>query len=143
MNVGKTFLDTNVLVYAYDLSAGVKHGRAAEVVAETWKARTGLISTQVLQEFYVTVTRKISRPLEPAVARQIVADLSCWGVVTIEPKTILAAIDLQRDYLVSFWDAMIIAAAAAGGAESVFTEDLNHGQIICGVRIYNPFLLQG
>ena len=142
MSAGKTFLDTNVLIYAYDLSAGVKHGRAEELVAEIWKSRTGLISTQVLQEFYVTVTRKISRPLEPPVARQIIADLSCWGVVTIEPKTILAAIDIQCDHLLSFWDAMIVAAAAAGGADSVFTEDLNHGQVICGVRVINPFIAQ-
>jgi predicted nucleic acid-binding protein len=140
MSVGKIFVDTNVLIYAYDVSAGVKHLRAMELVTELWKLRTGLVSTQVLQEFYVTATRKIARPLESSFARQIVADLSRWEVVTIEPKTILAAIDLQRDHLLSFWDAMIVTTAANGSAEILFTEDLNHGQVISGVTVQNPFL---
>ena len=72
MSVGKVFVDTNVLIYAYDVSSGVKHARAAELVTELWKSRTGLVSTQVLQEFYVTVTRKIARPLETSSARQII-----------------------------------------------------------------------
>jgi predicted nucleic acid-binding protein len=140
MSVGKIFVDTNVLIYAYDVSAGSKHVRAAELVTELWKSRSGLVSTQVLQEFYVTVTRKIARPLESSSARQIVADLSRWEVVTIEPKTILAAIDLQRDHLLSFWDAMVVTTAANGSAEMLFTEDLNHGQVINGVTVRNPFL---
>jgi predicted nucleic acid-binding protein len=140
MSAGKAFLDTNVLIYAYDRSAGVKHERATEVVSEIWKSRTGLISTQVLQEFYVTVTRKISRPLDQAVARQIIVDLSCWEVVITDPKFILDAIDLQHEHMLSFWDAMIIAAAVKGGAEAILTEDLNHGQVISGVRVHNPFI---
>jgi predicted nucleic acid-binding protein len=140
MSVGKIFVDTNVLIYAYDVSAGVKHLRAMELVTELWKMRTGLVSTQVLQEFYVTATRKIARPLESSFARQIVADFSRWEVITIEPKTILAAIDLQRDHLLSFWDAMIVTTAANGSAEILFTEDLNHGQVISGVTVQNPFL---
>ena len=140
MSVGKTFVDTNILIYAYDVSAGTKHARAAELVTELWKLRMGLVSTQVLQEFYVTVTRKIARPLESSSARQIIADLSRWEVMTIEPNTILAAIDLQRDHLLSFWDAMIVTTAANGNAETLFTEDLNHGQVIGGVTVRNPFL---
>ena len=140
MSVGRTFVDTNILIYAYDVSAGAKHARAAELVTELWKSRMGLVSTQVLQEFYVTVTRKIARPLESSSARRIIADLSRWEVITIEPNTILAAIDLQRDHLLSFWDAMIVTTAANGNAETLFTEDLNHGQVIGGVTVRNPFL---
>jgi predicted nucleic acid-binding protein len=140
MSVGKVFVDTNVLIYAYDVSSGVKHARAAELVTELWKSRTGLVSTQVLQEFYVTVTRKIARPLETSSARQIISDLSRWEVVTIEPNTILAALDLQRDHLLSFWDAMNVTTALNGNAETLFTEDLNHGQVIGGVTVRNPFL---
>jgi len=140
MSVGRTFVDTNILIYAYDVSAGSKHARAAELVTELWKSRMGLVSTQVLQEFYVTVTRKIARPLESSSARRIITDLSRWEVITIEPNTILAAIDLQRDHLLSFWDAMIVTTAANGNAETLFTEDLNHGQVIGGVTVRNPFL---
>jgi len=139
MSAGKVFVDTNILIYAYDASAGNKHLTASQQVADLWKAETGLISTQVLQEFYVNVTRKISKPLNISVARSIVEDLSRWEVVTLEPDTILAAIDLQRDHLFSFWDAMIVAAAFAGGAETLLTEDLNHGQTINGITILNPF----
>jgi predicted nucleic acid-binding protein len=140
MSVGRTFVDTNILIYAYDVSAGSKHARAAELVTELWKSRMGLVSTQVLQEFYVTVTRKIARPLESSSARRIITDLSRWEVITIEPNTILAALDLQRDNLLSFWDAMIVTTAANGNAETLFTEDLNHGQVIGGVTVRNPFL---
>lgn len=139
MSAGKVFVDTNILIYAYDTSAGDKHLTAARQLTEIWKSETGLISTQVLQEFYVNVTRKIEKPLNISVARTIIEDISRWEVVTVEPDTILAAIDLQREHLLSFWDAMIVAAAIAGGAETVLTEDLNHGQTISGVTVRNPF----
>ena len=140
MSVGKCFVDTNILIYAYDVSAGPKHVKAADLVKELWKTRQGLLSTQVLQEFYVNVTRKIARPLEASIARQIVADFARWAVVSIEPNSTLAAIDLQRDHLLSFWDAMIITSAMEGGADALLTEDLNHGQVISGLTVRNPFL---
>lgn len=136
----KLFVDTNILIYAYDTSAGQKHTVAVKLLADLWKTETGVISTQVLQEFYVNVTRKIAKPLEIPVARTIIEDLSRWEVVTVEPETILSAIDLQRDHLLSFWDAMILAAVFASGAETVLSEDMNHGQVIGGVAIRNPFL---
>lgn len=139
MTAGKVFVDTNILIYAYDTSAGDKHLTAARQIAELWKSETGLISTQVLQEFYVNVTRKIAQPLNISVARSIIEDMSRWEVVTVEPDTILAAIDLQREHTLSFWDAMIVAAAIAGGSETLLTEDLSHGQTIRGVTIRNPF----
>ena len=140
MSAGKSFVDTNILIYAYDVSAGVKHATAVELIGSLWKSRQGLLSTQVLQEFFVNVTRKIARPLEVSTVRQIIEDLMRWNVVRIESKTILAAIDLQRDHLLSFRDAMIITAAMEGGADTLLTEDLNHGQVIGGIQVRNPFV---
>ncbi|HEY4745211.1 MAG TPA: PIN domain-containing protein [Desulfuromonadaceae bacterium] len=141
MSDGKVFVDTNILIYGYDTSAGSKHTVAAKLLADLWKSESGVLSTQVLQEFYVNVTRKIVRPLETIVARSIIEDLARWHVVTLETDTLLAAIDLQRTTMLSFWDAMIVAAAIAGGTEIIFTEDLNHGQIIGGVMVKNPFFV--
>lgn len=140
MSVARSFVDTNILVYAYDTSAGGKHVTAAQLLADLWQNRTGLISTQVLQEFFVTVTRKIPRPLAIPVARAIIEDLSRWEVVAPGADTVLQAIDLQRDHQLSFWDAMVVAAAHAGGAELLLTEDLNHGQTVAGIKVKNPFI---
>lgn len=140
MSADKVFVDTNILIYAYDTSAGTKHEAAHNLLSTLWKDRNGVISTQVLQEFYVNVTRKIPRPLEISFARMIVEDFAMWDVVTIETDTILAAIDLQQLNGLSFWDSMILAAAASAGASVLITEDLNHGQVITGVRVRNPFI---
>jgi predicted nucleic acid-binding protein len=135
----RVFVDTNVLVYAYDIDAGEKHRIAADRLAELWKTRTGVISTQVLQEFYVTVTRKLPTPLKRSVARSILANYSVWQVETPRAKTLIAASEIEERYQVSFWDALVIAAAALGRAELLLTEDMNVDQIIEGVRIENPF----
>ena len=140
MSGDRYFVDTNILIYAYDTSAGIKHETAHTLLSSLWKNRNGVISTQVLQEFYVNVTRKIARPLEIASARMIIEDFATWDVVTIETDTILAAIDLQQLSALSFWDAMIMSAAASAGADVLLTEDLKHGQIIAGVKICNPFI---
>jgi predicted nucleic acid-binding protein len=139
MTDGKIFLDTNAIVYAYDTSAGEKHRTAAGVMAELWDSGLGLISTQVLQEFYVTVTGKIPRPLDPGSAGEIISDLLKWDTVVNDGETILDAISLQSEHGYSFWDSMIIAAAVKGGAKHLYTEDLNDGQVIRGVEIRNPF----
>ena len=96
MNVEKTFVDTNVFVYAYDTSAGKKHEIAREILIELWNSGLGVISTQVLQEFFVTVTRKIPKPLEFKMVRQILADLLKWEVVLIEGILLLNAVDFQE-----------------------------------------------
>ncbi len=141
MSAVKVFVDTNILIYAYDTSAGVKHETALKLLTDLWKERNGVVSTQVLQEFYVNVTRKIPRPLAVATARLIVEDLGNWDLVTVEIETILAAIDIQQLHALSFWDSMILAAAVSYGAGQIMTEDLNHGQVISGVRICNPFMI--
>lgn len=139
MSGAKVFVDTNILIYAYDRSAGEKHAKALAQLEDLWRSALGVISTQVLQEFFVNVTRKIPRPLPIATAKTIIEDLARWEVVSIEPPLILAAIDLHRDQHLSFWDAMIVAAARAAGARTLLSEDLNPGQEIEGVMISNPF----
>jgi predicted nucleic acid-binding protein len=140
MNAGKVFIDTNILIYAYDSSAGEKHRVASRQLAEIWRSESGLLSMQVLQEFYVNITRKIAKPLTITVARSLIEDLSRMEVVAAGSDAILTAIDVQREYMLSFWDAMIVTAAFMGGAETLLTEDLNNGQIIKGVKIQNPFI---
>ncbi len=135
----RTFVDTNVLVYAYDASETVKQPVARLLLEDLWTTRTGSLSTQVLQEFYNTVTHKVARRLAPAEAREIVALYSAWPVVVIRPSLILSASRLEEDHELSFWDALIVEAARIAGASRLLTEDLNHGQSIEGVRIEDPF----
>ena len=139
MSGAKTFLDTNIVIYAYDASAGLKHEIARQIMTDLWTSGNGILSTQVLQEFYVNVSRKIPKPLDLDLARQIVADLLKWDVVVNGGDSILDAIDIQKRHNFSFWDAMIISSAVTGGAVTLLSEDLTDGQIIGGVTIRNPF----
>jgi predicted nucleic acid-binding protein len=138
----KAFLDTNILVYAYDLSAGGKHLSARKIVMDLWETGTGVISTQVLQEFFVTVTRKIAKPISPLKAQMIVADLLKWKVVVITGDVILDAIAIQAKNKFTFSDSMIVAAATTENCETLYSEDLPDGQLLDGVRIKNPFSVQ-
>jgi predicted nucleic acid-binding protein len=136
----RVFVDTNVLIYAHDLDAGLKHDRAALIVADLWEKENGIISVQVLQEFYVNVTRKIARPLTPAAARGVIRNYLAWQVEMNEPSAVLLAAEIAERNLLSFWDALIVASAARAGADRILSEDLNHGQVIEGIRIENPFM---
>jgi predicted nucleic acid-binding protein len=133
------FLDTNILVYAYDLSAGQKHKLAVELMESCWENENGCLSLQVLQEFFVTVTRKLAMPLDHQTARQIVADLEQWHMHTPKASDLLQAIDLQRDYQLSLWDALIVQSAASMGCRQLLSEALNHGQVYGDVQVINPF----
>jgi predicted nucleic acid-binding protein len=137
MNV-RTFVDTNVLIYAHDVDARAKHQAAKGVLRELWSERTGALSAQVLQEFYVNVTRKISRPISKASARQVVSAYSAWCVDTT-PAEISTAFHIEDASKIGFWDALIVASALKTGAERILSEDLNPGQLIAGIRIENPF----
>jgi predicted nucleic acid-binding protein len=133
------FIDTNVLVYAYDRTAGQKHLMARSLLAELWASRRGLMSTQVMQEFYVNVTRKLPRPLPASRARAIIAGYATWPVHQVAPTDIIEASRLQGRQQLSFWDCLVVVAASRMGATTLLTEDLQHGRTIAGVRIINPF----
>jgi predicted nucleic acid-binding protein len=133
------FVDTNILIYAHDSSAGDKHSKAQALVRDLWQSGEGCLNIQVLQEFYVNVTQKVARPLSPDEAANIVADLSAWQVHRPGAEDVLDAIHLQRRYQISFWDAMIVASALQLGCERLWSEDLNAGQMYDTVRVTSPF----
>jgi predicted nucleic acid-binding protein len=135
----KVFVDTNILIYAHDLDAGAKHEKAARLLETIWDSETGVLSIQVLQEFYVNVTRKIAQPLTPSIARGIVENYLAWHVETLPPTSLLEASEISERYLLSFWDALIVTAARRAKVQKIVTEDLNHGQTIDGIQIVNPF----
>ena len=134
------FIDSNILVYVYDIDAGAKHQKAQEILRACWKDQSGAVSIQVLQEFYVAVTRKLGRPLASKIARQIIETYAAWPVYSPSIKDIIAAIELHERYMLSFWDALIVIAAQNSGATTLFSEDLQHGQKIDGIKIINPFV---
>ena len=136
----RVFVDTNILVYAHDLSAGERHARSATVVQDLWEKETGVISTQVLQEFYVIVTRKIKNPLKPGDAREIIRNYLAWPVQTNDPEMTIRASEIGEKNRLSFWDALIVAAALRLQAQKIITEDFNHGQLIEGIPVENPIL---
>jgi predicted nucleic acid-binding protein len=133
----RTFFDTNVLIYADDKAALAKRRRALELLAEHRRARTGVVSMQVLQEYFVTVTRKLR--VDPAVARRKVELLAEFDVAAPEVGDILAAIDLHRLHGFSFWDALVVRAAKQAGCGVLYSEDMQGMREIDGVRIVNPF----
>ena len=135
---GKTFVDTNVLIYAHDLDAKEKHKVAKQTLQELWTDRTGTLSTQVLQEFYVNVTRKLSTPLARKSARAVVDKYATWCTETTAAE-IAVAFRIEDEARIGFWDALICAAALKTGAERILSEDLNAGQKIAGIRVVNPF----
>lgn len=137
--IDKSSVDTNVLIYAYNLDAGRKHTVAANILRELWLNANGAISTQVLQEFYVNVTKKIPKPLKPLEARVIISRYVVWHVEEITLESIIRASELQERYQLSFWDSLIVVAASKSTAKILLSEDLNHGQIIEGVKVINPF----
>ena len=139
MPEGRIFVDTNILIYAYDKSAAQKREIARRRITELWESGQGVLSTQVLQEFFVTATRKIEKPLPIDVAKGIVSDLLHWHVMVNDGEDILNGIDLHVKHSLSFWDAMIVQAAIKGNCTTLLSEDLAHGQTIAGVTIRNPF----
>jgi predicted nucleic acid-binding protein len=137
---GRFFVDTNLLVYAYDSSAGRKRKASSEILSLLWQHRTGILSTQVLQEFFVSLTQKVRNPILPETAREIVSDFLRWPLVVNDGKNILRAIDFQVKYHFSFWDSLIVQAAVTSRSQYLLSEDLQDGQVIESVTILNPFL---
>ena len=137
------FVDTNILMYAHDTSAGAKHERAKTLLEELWRDRSGVVSTQVLQELSVNLRRKAGRPLDVKATREIVADYLTWQVVVNGGESILEALDLEARYRISFWDALVLQAAQSSGAEVLYSEDLSDGQMYGPVRVVNPLQAGG
>jgi predicted nucleic acid-binding protein len=135
----RTFVDSNVLIYAHDADTGSKQRIAADQLRDLWNPGTGLLSTQVLREFYVNATRKIGVPLAAVAAREVVRDYASWVESSITAATIMRGSEISEVWQISFWDGMILAAAEQSGAERLLTEDLNAGEKIAGVEIVNPF----
>ena len=135
----KAFIDTNIIIYAYDVTAGKKHETARKIITELWDSGLGVISTQVLQEFFVNVVQKIPKPIDKQQAKEIVRDFLKWHVVVNTGDSIIDAIEICLRFGYSFWDSMIIEAAIKGGATVLISEDLQDGQAVSGVTIENPF----
>ena len=135
----KTFVDTNVLVYAYDRGAGEKHERARVLVESLWESGAGAISVQVLQELYVNIRRDARRPVAAEKARALIEDYLAWNPVVNDGALLMAALDIEQRYGLSFWDAMIVAAADKAGAGTLSSEDFSAGQAFGRVQVVNPF----
>jgi len=133
----RSFFDTNILVYADDKRARKKQSRAIDLVAEHRHNGTGVVSLQVLQEYFVTVTRKLD--VDSTLARRKVEILSEFDVVAPEVADILAAIDLHRLHGFSFWDALVVRSAKQAGCRILLSEDFQDGREIDGLRVVNPF----
>lgn len=133
------FIDTNVLVYAFERSASEKKQIAQKLLSELMDGDRLRVSTQVLQELFVTLTRKVMRPCSSDEALDLLEHLTAWPLMVVDYAAIRAAVELTGQARLSFWDALIVVAAARSGASILYSEDLNHGQEILGVRITNPF----
>jgi predicted nucleic acid-binding protein len=136
----RCFVDTNILMYAHDAAAGAKHVRAKALLEDLWRTRSGVISTQVLQELCVNLRRKAARPLDPRAIREIVTDYLTWQVVVNTGGSVLEALEIEGRYEVSFWDALVLQAAESSGAAVLYSEDLSDGQSYGSVRVVNPLL---
>jgi len=134
------FVDTNVLLYRHDGAKPEKQEAAGVWLAHLWRTRSGRLSMQVLQEFYLNATQKLKPGLDRKVARQEVQDLMAWHPISIDFQAIADSWDLQDRYGISFWDSLIAAAARLAGCRFLLTEDLQHDQDLNGVRVLSPFI---
>lgn len=137
---GRCFVDTNILVYVHDLSAGAKCRRAQELTRDLWDSQNGVVSTQVLQELYFALRRRLKISLSVVDARAIVRDYFQWEVVINNRDSIIRATEIEAQFRISFWDGLVLQAAEKAGASLVYSEDLSHGQLYGSVRVMNPFL---
>lgn len=134
----KYFVDTNILVYAHDRSAGLKHERARQLVERLWISGQGVLSTQVLQELCINLRRRVARPLPVEEVRRLIQDYLSWEIVVNTPESILQALDIEVRYKTSFWDALILQAAETSGVAVLYSEDLAAGHKYGAVQVTNP-----
>lgn len=135
----KTFVDTNVLVYAHDVQAASRHVTAKRILGDLWDSRDGSLSTQVLQEFYAVATLKLKPAMSRREARGLVAAYGEWCDVATEPQLIVAASRLEEEHTLAFWDALIVEAALRAGASLLISEDLRDGRQFGPLAVANPF----
>ena len=135
---GKVFLDTNILAYAHDAGSPDKQRKSREVIAQLAESGDGAISTQIMQEFFVTATRKLGVP--PLAVKGVLKTFAGFEIVQVSPNLVHEAIDCSILNQLSFWDALVLASAAAAGCSTLYTEDLNAGQTILGVKVENPLV---
>src|SRR5437762_2731508 len=135
----REFVDSNVLIYAHDSQSGEKGVRARAVLDQLWESGGGCLSLQVLQEFFVVVTRKVARPLDAEITAAHIADLGQWRVHRPAVRDLLGAIEIHRRHRISFWDALILRSAQELGCSVVWSEDLNDGQRFEDIQVRNPF----
>lgn len=136
----KIFIDTNILVYAHDRDAGEKQIRAARAVKQCWLDQSGVLSLQVLQEAYVTLTQKIKNPLPSETVRSLIQKYGHWEIVLLGVDDLMEAIDLQKKHQLSFWDALIVQAALRTECTRILSEDFSADRRISGLTIKNPFV---
>jgi predicted nucleic acid-binding protein len=136
----KSFVDTNILIYAHDEADKPKNARAVELLDRLWAERRGVLSTQVLQEFAVNLRKRMRQPLDLDEVRRRLENFMQWEIVLNSPQSILQALEIEQRYQLSFWDAMIVQAAESGGCEVLYSEDLSRGQEYNGVLAINPFV---
>ena len=134
----RCFVDTTILVYAHDRSAGLKHKRARQLVEGLWDSGRGVLSTQVLQELCVNVRGRASRPLSVEETRRLVQNYLSWEIVVNTPASVIEALDIEARYQISFWDALILQAAEGAGVVILYSEDLAAGQKYGSIRVINP-----
>lgn len=134
------FVDTNILIYAHDADAGLKRERSIESMRLLWNADQGRLSVQVLQEFYVNVTRKLATPVATSTARDVVTAYGAWIREATTVDTVVRATQIAEMAQISFWDGLIVASAEQVGAAQIYSEDLNDGQTIAGIVIVNPLI---
>ena len=134
----KYFVDTNILLYAHDRSAGLKHEHARQLVERLWISGQGVLSTQVLQELCINLRRKIARPLPVEEVRRLIQDYLSWEIVVNTPASVLQALEIEVRYKTSFWDALVLQAAESSGAAVLYSEDLAAGQKYGPIQVINP-----
>jgi predicted nucleic acid-binding protein len=135
----RSFLDTNILLYSDDSSAPAKQALALRVLEQGWNSGNLVLSTQVLQEYFVAATRKLGVPV--ATAQRKIELLGCLELLSVDHKDIVRAIELHRLYQFSFWDSLILRMAQKASCTVLLSEDFQHGQTVGDLRIINPFLL--
>jgi len=136
----RVFVDTNILVYSRDASETDKQPRALACLEVLWREQRGHISAQVLNEYYVTVTRKLAPGMSADAAWEDVCALMAWDPVAVDDGLLRRARDIEQAHSVSWWDALIVAAAVVAGCDVIYSEDLGDGQVYAGVRVQNPLI---